>query len=79
VGVLAGIAHLVPGFFIVVSGLVAPFWAIFFMLVVWIALGIALVRMMRRGSWWTPVVPVAAMAFWFGFITLGERLLGWTA
>ncbi len=79
VGVLSGVAHLVPGFFIVVSGLVAPLWAIVFMLAVWIALGVALVRMVLRGWWWTPVVPVVAMVFWFGFITLGENLLGWQA
>jgi hypothetical protein len=79
VGVLSGIAHLVPGFFIVVSGLVAPLWAIIFMLAVWIAMGVAIVRMVRRGWWWTPVVPIVAMGFWFGFITLGEKLLGWQA
>ena len=79
VGVLSGIAHLVPGFFIVASGLVAPFWASVVMAAVWIALCVALVRMVRRGWWWTPVVPLVATAFCFGFITLGEKLLGWQA
>lgn len=79
VGVLAGLAHLGPGFLIVVSGLVAPLWAVALMLAGWIALAVVLVRLVQRGSWWTPVVPVAAMAAWFGVLILGERLLGWTA
>lgn len=79
VGVIAGIAHLVPGFFIVVSGLVAPLWAVLLMTLVWLALAVLLFRMVRRRSWWTPVIPLLAMVFWVTTLTVGENALGWTA
>lgn len=79
VGVVAGVAHLVPGFFILVSGLVAPAWAVLLMGLGWIALLVLLVRMVERRSWWTPVIPIATMALWYVVIMLGEDLLGWSA
>ena len=78
-GVVSAMAHLVPGFFMVVSGLVAPLWAVALMVVVWFVLTGLLVAMVIRRSWWTPVVPVVAVAFWVAVLTLGERMLGWTA
>lgn len=78
-GVFAGFAHLVPGFFIVVSGLVAPLWAVALMTAVWLLMAWGLVALVLRRSWWTPVVPVLAMLFWFGTINAGGALLGWTA
>lgn len=79
VGVLAGVAHLVPGMFILVSGLVAPPWAVLLMALVWSVLLVTLVAMVGRRSWWTPVVPVLAAAFCLGLVLLGEDLFGWSA
>ena len=79
VGVIACVAHLVPGFFIVVSGLVAPLWAVGLMTLVWVALAVLLVRMVQRRSWWTPVIPLVAAVFWVSTLTVGENALGWTA
>lgn len=77
--VLAALAHLVVGFFYLVSGLVAPLWAIVALLVWWVVLAWWLVRLALRRSWWTPAVPVVAFGTWVAVLTLGERLLGWTA
>lgn len=79
VGVISGAAHLVPGFFIVASGLVAPWWAVGLMTLVWIALTVLLVRMVQRRSWWTPVIPLLAAVLWVTTLTVGENTLGWTA
>ena len=79
VGVLAGIAHLVPGMFILVSGLVAPLWAVLLMALVWSVLLMVLVTLVGRRSWWTPVIPVLAAAFCLGTVLLGEALFGWSA
>lgn len=79
VGVLSGLAHLVPGYFMLVSGLVAPLWAIVMMLAIWVVLAVVLVRMVRAGSWLTPLIPIIAMAIWWGTIMLGGNVLGWTA
>ena len=78
-GVVAGLAHLVPGYLSLVSGLIAPLWAVVAMVVVWALLAWALVVIVRRRSWWSPVVPLAGMAFWVTAITVGENVLGWTA
>jgi hypothetical protein len=76
---LAGALHGVVGVFYLASGLVAPFWAIVVLVVWWLLLATELVVLARRGSWWTPAVPVVAFATWWGLLTLGEHALGWTA
>jgi hypothetical protein len=76
--VLAGVAHLAVGVLYVASGLLAPFYAVVALWTWWLVLAWVLVRLGRRGSWWTPAVPVVAVGTWFLVLTLGERLLGWT-
>ncbi|MFP5345437.1 MAG: hypothetical protein ACLGIA_00165 [Actinomycetes bacterium] len=75
---LAAVAHLVIGFFYLASGLMAPLWAIVVLLVCWLALAFWLARLALASSWWTPAPPVVAVVLWFGALTAGERLLGWT-
>jgi hypothetical protein len=80
--VLAGLsaaAHLVVGVFYLSSGLVAPLWAVAVLAVWWLLLAVQLSRLALRGSWWTPAVPVVAFATWYVVLTVGERVLGWTA
>jgi hypothetical protein len=77
---LAGVAHAVVGLvFYAASGLVAPLWAIVLLGIWWLVLAVALVRLARRGSWWTPAVPVIAFGSWWAALTAGEQVLGWTA
>jgi hypothetical protein len=79
VAVLAALAHLVVGFFYLAGGLVVPGHVLIPLWIVWIVLAAVLVRLAMRDSWWTPAVPVAAMALILVVITLGENALGWTA
>jgi len=59
------------------SGLLAPPWALVAIAAGW-ALGLVIAwRLGRTRPRVVPLVPVVTLAAWFGFITLGERLLGW--
>jgi hypothetical protein len=75
---LSGAVHGVVGVFYLAAGLVAPFWAIVVLVVWWLLQATVLVVWARRGSWWTPAVPVVAFGTWWGALTAGEQLLGWT-
>ncbi|WP_104524384.1 hypothetical protein [Blastococcus atacamensis] len=79
VGILAGAAHLLVGYFYLVSGLVVPGPVLIVLWLVWLAMAAFLARWMLRGSWWTPVVPVAAAALLVAVLVVGDRLLGWQA
>ena len=79
VGYLGLVAHallLVPGSAL---GLVAPLWAILVLAGVWIALLILAVRLLRVRPWAVPLVPVLMFGIGVAALTLGERVLGWTA
>ena len=62
------------------SGLVAPWWAVVLLLVVWALL-------LRRGvppggrlhPRWVPWMPVFAVVLWFVVVNAGGAWLGWTA
>jgi len=61
------------------SGLLAPWWAVVLLLLVWVALLVVCTR------WWTvhpgrvPWVPVFAAVLWFAVMNAGGAWLGWTA
>lgn len=76
---LAGIAHLVVGYFYLAGGLVVPGYALIPLWLFWLALAVWLVRLAVRGSWWTPVVPVVAAAVFVLVLVVGEQVLGWQA
>jgi hypothetical protein len=78
VAVLAAVAHLVVGYFYLVSGLVVPGYALLPLWLWWALLAWVLFRLARQGSWWTPLVPVVAFGTWLLILTAGEQLLGWT-
>ena len=61
-----------------ISGLAAPGWAVLALLVVWAALGAVLLQVHRVWGAVAAVVPLVAVVLWFGLITLGEAVLGWT-
>jgi hypothetical protein len=61
------------------SGLVAPWWGVVLLLLVWLVLFVV------GCLWWTPhpnrlpLLAVAAVVLWFAAITAGGAWLGWTA
>lgn len=77
--VLAVLAHLVIGYFYLASGLMAPLWAVSLLLVWWLVLVYAVVRLVRRRSYLVLLVPVVAAATWFAVMGFGGAVLGWTA
>lgn len=80
VAVVAGtVAHLGAGFFYLLSGLVAPTWAVVVLILWWVVLAAVGVRCVRRRSPLGLLVPLVAVASWFAAITLGSRYLGWVA
>jgi hypothetical protein len=76
---LAMAAMAVIGFFYLSSGLVAPLWAVIGLLVVWVGLVVVGIAWFRRHPLRVLMLPVIAVVVWFAVLTLGERLLGWTA
>ena len=81
VGRFAGLAlFAVVFFFYLASGLVVPTWP---WLVILNAVGAYAFFMTVRLSarrWWIAVLgPLAAMAFWYLYVNLGDAFLGWTA
>jgi hypothetical protein len=75
---LAGALHLLALWPYAISGLVAPGWGVAALLAVWALLGAAIVPVHRRWGAVAALVPLVAVAGWFGLLTLGEALLGWT-
>lgn len=61
------------------SGLLAPLYGIAIVYIGWFALLFLALR------WWNPspyrvlLVPALGLAWWLGFLTFGEFVLGWTA
>lgn len=76
--VLTGGLHLVALWPYAISGLVAPGWGIVALLGVWALLGLAAVRVHRRWGAVSALVPLVAVVMWFGLLTLGEAVLGWS-
>lgn len=77
---LIGLAlHLTLGFLVIVSGLVAPIWAVLAMGVAWlIAFGYGVIYW--RGSIKKALlIPIASWTVYVGVLTFGDTVLGWTA
>ena len=77
--VLAVLLQLGVGVFYLAAGLVAPAWAVLALWALWVVLLLVLVRAWRRRPPLALVVPLLALALFFGALTAGEQLLGWTA
>jgi hypothetical protein len=75
-GLLAHALLLVPGSAL---GLLAPLWAILVLAGVWAVLLAVAVRLLRVRPWMVPLVPVVMFGIALAALTLGERVLGWTA
>ena len=79
-GLIGLILYVATGVFpYLASGLVAPLWGIAVLYAGWLV-GLWLTfRLFRRGSAWALAMQVAAVAFWWVVVTLGESVFGWTA
>ncbi|MDQ0734958.1 hypothetical protein [Arthrobacter agilis] len=77
--VLAAAAHFVAGYFYLTSGLVAPLWALALFLAWWLVLTRVGVKLVLRRSYRVLLVPVVAVATWFGAMVIGGTVLGWSA
>ncbi len=77
--IVGGGIHLVMGFFVVFSGLLAPPWGVAVLVTVWVGLTLWGVRRWRSGPSITMGLPLLMVAFWFAFLTFGDLVLGWTA
>ena len=66
-------------FLYAVSGLLAPWYGVVLLLLVWVVLFVIACR------WWTPhpklmlMLPAIAVEIWFAVLVLGEALFDWTA
>lgn len=72
-------AHLVVGFFYLTAGLVTPAPWLVGLILVWVALLVVAILLLRRRPLLVLVVPVVALGLLIGGISLGKALLGWTA
>ena len=75
---LALLAMLVLAPFFLASGLMAPGWAVAVFVTVWLALFVAGCLWVRRHPLRVLPLPLVAAAVWFGGMTAGGELLGWT-
>jgi hypothetical protein len=78
-GWVAIAVHLALGVVYAFTGLAAPRWAVALLWAIWLLLLAAAVMLQRTRPSWTPIVPIMAAVLWVVALTLGERLLGWTA
>ena len=75
-----GMAGMACVFFLyAASGLLAPWWAVVVLLVLW-----ALLLFLATAWWslhptWVPWIPVFAVGLWFVVMNAGGAWLGWTA
>ena len=77
--VLSGLAHLVVGYFYLVSGLVIPGYVLIPLWILWLVLAAFLIRWALRRSWWTPAIPLGAALFLVLVLVVGDQVLGWQA
>ena len=79
-GLIGLILYIATGVFpYAASGLVAPLWGIAVLYFGW---GIGLfstIILYRRRSAWALVMPLVALAYWWGVVSIGEAVFDWTA
>ncbi len=61
------------------SGLLAPWWAVVGLLVVWVLLLVVALAWWSLHPRWVPGLAVAAVVFWFAVVTAGGTFLDWNA
>ena len=76
---VAGLAHLVVGYFYLAGGLVIPGAVLIPLWIVWLLLAVWLVRLAVQRSWWTPAPPVIAAVLFVLMLVIGEQAFDWQA
>jgi hypothetical protein len=77
---LIGVAsHLVVGVLVAASGLVAPFWGVMVLMVVWLAAAVVTVMKWRERMFIPLLMAIGTAVFWIAFVSFGDAVLGWTA
>ncbi|HWG98365.1 MAG TPA: hypothetical protein VNV66_03355 [Pilimelia sp.] len=61
------------------SGLLAPYWAVAVLLLIWVALLAAGWWLLRRHPVAVLLVPLTALALWVLVVSAGDAWLGWAA
>ena len=61
------------------AGLMAPLWAVIVFSAIWVTIFVLGCLWIRRHPLRVVILPVIAALIWFGGMTAGEQLLGWTA
>ncbi|WP_140404052.1 MULTISPECIES: hypothetical protein [unclassified Nocardioides] len=75
-----GMAGMACAFFLyAASGLLAPWWAVVGLLVVWVLLLVVALAWWSLHPRWVPGLAVAAVVFWFAVVTAGGTFLDWNA
>jgi hypothetical protein len=77
--VTGGLLHLFLGFFVLASGLLAPWWGVLLLVAVWGALWVPIWRWRRDHPFRTMLVPFAMAAILWATLTAGDTWFGWTA
>jgi hypothetical protein len=78
-GLVALALHLVVGYFVLASGLVAPLWAVLMLVLIWVIALILGWRIWRSHPAVAVAVPVVTALIWLAVIAAGGQFLGWTA
>lgn len=78
-GIVGLLLYVAAGYVYMVSGLAVPIPWLVVLWLVWAGGLVILVRVWRRRRAWTPVVALAAFAFWAAYLSAGSALFGWTA
>jgi hypothetical protein len=60
------------------SALVAPWWAVALLVLLWVVLFVQCLRWWSAHPRWLPVVAAAAAVVWFVTLVGGAALLGWS-
>lgn len=60
------------------GGLIAPWWVVVLLLVVWVLLFVQACRWWTPHPTWVPVLPVVAVVLWFAVMVAGGLWWGWT-
>jgi hypothetical protein len=77
--VAGGLLHLFLGFFVLASGLLAPWWAALLLIALWGALWLPIWRWRRDHPFRTMLVPFAMATIWWAVMMAGDTWFGWTA
>ncbi len=76
--VFGSLMHAIVGYFVFLTGLVAPGWVWFTMVALWVVAARLLWRW-RTSPIRALFVPILMAAIWWSTLMAGDRWLGWTA